>query len=130
MDNLLVIKRLYNLSHDQMEYQINDRISFRWFPGLDFGDMVLDAKMIWLYEDMLSQNEAYKELFGLFIEAIKAERYMTRTGLIVDAFFVEASKRRNTKEQREQLKRNVISEEWVVRNIRRNLRSEIRRPHG
>ncbi len=34
MDNLLmfkilVIKRLYNLSHDQTEFQINDRISFR-----------------------------------------------------------------------------------------------------
>ena len=117
MDNLLmfkilVIKRLYNLSHDQTEFQINDRISFRRFLGLDFGDTVPDAKTIWLYEDMLSKNEAGRELFEMFNQAIEKKGYMTRTGSIVDASFVEAPKRRNTREQREQLKQGEIPEEW------------------
>ena len=117
MDNLLmfkilVIKRLYNLSHDQTEYQINDRISFRRFLGLDFGDTVPDTKTIWLYEDMLSKSEAGKDLFDKFFGAISEKGYVTRTGSIVDASFVEAPKRRNTKEQREQLKKGEIPEEW------------------
>jgi IS5 family transposase len=113
MFKILVIKRLYNLSHDQTEYQINDRISFRRFLGLDFVDTVPDAKTIWLYEDMLSKDEAGKKLFDMFYEAIREKGYATRAGSIVDASFVEAPKRKNTKEEREQLKNGEIPEEWA-----------------
>lgn len=34
MFKILIIKRLYNLSHDQTEYQINDRLSFMRFLGI------------------------------------------------------------------------------------------------
>jgi IS5 family transposase len=117
MDNLLmfkilVIKRLYNLSYEQTEFQINDRISFRRFLGLDFGDTVPDDKTIWLYEDMLSKSEAGKDLFEMFFKAIEKKGYVTRTGSIVDASFIEAPKRRNTKEQREKLKKGMVPEEW------------------
>ena len=117
MDNLLmfkvmIIKRLYNLSFDQTEFQINDRISFRRFLGIDFGATVPDAKTIWLYEDMLSRNESGKKLFDLFFGEIEAKGYVTRSGSIVDASFMEAPKRRNTKEQREKVKEGEIPEEW------------------
>ena len=118
MDNLLmfktlIIKRLYNLSHEQTEFQINDRMSFMRFLGLDIGDRVPDEKTIWLYEDMLSKSEVGKELFDMFLSAIAEKGYVTRVGSIVDASFIEAPKRKNTKEQREKLKSGVIPEEWV-----------------
>jgi len=113
MFKTLVIKRLYSLSHDQTEYQINDRLSFMRFIGLGLGDRIPDAKTIWLYEDMLSKSEAGKELFDLFFEAIAAKGYVTRKGSIVDASFVEAAKRKNTKEQREELKYGAIPNEWA-----------------
>jgi IS5 family transposase len=112
MFKILIIKRLYNLSHDQTEYQINDRISFMRFLGLDFGSIVPDAKTIWLYEDLLSKSEVGKDLFDRFFCELEKQGYMTRTGSIVDASFVEAPKRRNTKEQREALKKGKIPEEW------------------
>lgn len=118
MDNLLmfktlVIKRLYNLSHAQTEYQINDRMSFMRFLGLDLGDRIPDENTIWLYEDMLAKSEAGKELFDMFFAAIAEKGYVTRTGSIVDASFIEAPKRKNTKEQREKLKSGEIPEEWL-----------------
>lgn len=113
MFKVLVIKRLYNLSHDQTEFQINDRITFMRFLGLDIGDSVPDAKTIWLYEDKLSKSEAGKELFDKFFEAIREKGYVTRTGSIVDASFIEAPKRKNTKEQREMLKQGVVPDEWA-----------------
>jgi len=112
MFKILVIKRLYNLSLDQTEYQINDRLSFMRFLGLGINDRVPDAKTIWLYEDLLAKSAAGKELFDLFFEAIAEKGYITRTGSIVDASFIEAPKRRNTKEQRETLKKGKIPEEW------------------
>lgn len=118
MDNLLmfktlVIKRLYNLSLDQTEYQINDRISFMRFLGLGLGDSIPDAKTIWVYEDLLSKSKAGKELFDMFFDAIAAKGYITRAGSIVDASFIEAPKRKNTKEQRETLKTGEVPEEWI-----------------
>jgi len=112
MFKTLIIKRLYNLSHDQTEYQINDRISFMRFLGMGINDIVPDAKTIWLYEDMLAENGAGKELFDMFYAAIGGKGYVTREGSIVDASFVEAPRRKNTKEQRETLKAGEIPEEW------------------
>ena len=113
MFKVLLIKRLYNLSHDQTEYQINDRISFMRFLGMDYGSVVPDAKTIWLYEDMLSKNGAGKQLFDKFFEALLERGYVTRAGSIVDASFIEAPKRKNSKEQREKLKNGEVPEEWA-----------------
>jgi IS5 family transposase len=112
MFKILVIKRLYNLSFDQAEYQINDRISFMRFLDLDLGECIPDAKTIWVYEELLSKSKVGKELFDLFFAAIGERGYVTRTGSIVDASFIEAPKRKNTKEQREALKRGEMPEEW------------------
>lgn len=113
MFKILVIKRLYNLSHDQTEFQINDRLSFMRFLGLDLGSTVPDAKTIWLYEDMLSKSEAGKELFDQFFGEILKAGYVTRAGSIVDASFMEAPKRKNTEEQRKTLKNGDVPKEWA-----------------
>ena len=112
MFKVLVIKRLYNLSYDQTEYQINDRMSFMRFLGLDIGDNIPDAKTIWLYEELLSKSETGKELFDLFFREIANKGYITRNGSIVDASFVESPRRKNTKEQREALKSGKTPDEW------------------
>jgi IS5 family transposase len=109
---ILIIKVLYNLSFDQIEYQINDRLSFMRFLGLSMGDQVPDAKTIWLYEDLLSKSDAGKEVFEKFFEIIDSKGYITKTGSIVDATFIETPHRKNTKEQRESLKEGNIPKEW------------------
>jgi IS5 family transposase len=113
MFKILIIKRLYNLSCDQTEFQINDRISFMRFLGMDFGSTVPDAKTIWLYEEMLSKSKVGKDIFDQFFLAILEKGYVTRVGSIVDASFIEAPKRKNTKEQRESLKKGEVPKEWA-----------------
>lgn len=44
MFKILVLQRLFNLSDDQTEYQITDRMSFQRFIGLSLGERVPDAK--------------------------------------------------------------------------------------
>ena len=43
-----VLQALYNLSDDQAEYQLRDRLSFMRFLGLGLEDAVPDAKTLWL----------------------------------------------------------------------------------
>jgi len=45
----IVLCSLYNLSDDQVEYQIRDRLSFMRFLGLGLEGKVPDAKTVWLY---------------------------------------------------------------------------------
>jgi hypothetical protein len=61
MSKTLIINRLYNLSYDQTEYQINDRISHALSWAGHTG-----RKNHRLHEDMLSASEAGKELFDVF----------------------------------------------------------------
>ena len=44
MFKILILQRLYNLSDEQTEYQITDRMSFMRFLGLDLKSPVPDAK--------------------------------------------------------------------------------------
>ena len=56
MFKILVLQRLFNLSDDQTEYQITDRMSFQRFIGLSLGERVPDAKMIWLFRDIVASR--------------------------------------------------------------------------
>src|SRR3984893_9885580 len=62
----LVLQALYNLSDDQAEYHLRDRLSFMRFLGLELEDTVPDAKTLWLYREALGKAGAVEELFDLF----------------------------------------------------------------
>ena len=45
---MLVLQKLYNISDEDLEYQVNDRLSFMRFLGLGLEDRVPDATTVWL----------------------------------------------------------------------------------
>ena len=49
MFKVLILQSLYNLSDDEMEYQIMDHLSFMRFLRLELDNRVPDAKTIWLF---------------------------------------------------------------------------------
>lgn len=109
---ILVLQRIYNLSDEQTEYQINDRMSFMRFLGLGLSDRIPDAKTIWLFRDTLTKANVIRELFDLFNEQLEKENLITRTGTIVDASFVEAPRQRNSKDENKELRAGNVPEEW------------------
>lgn len=108
-----ILQRLFNLSDDQTEYQINDRMSFMRFLNLSLGDNIPDAKTIWLFRDTLTQTKVIEELFRLFNRQLEKQGIITHTGTIVDATFVEAPRQRNTREENKTIKKGEIPEEWT-----------------
>lgn len=89
MFKILILQSLYNISDDVVEYQINDRLSFQRFLGIDIGDKVADAKTIWLFRDKLLKSGRYKEIFDLYTKTLENAGLITRSGSMVDATFVE-----------------------------------------
>ncbi len=66
MFKVLVLQARYNLSDDQTEYQIRDRLSFMRFLGLDLHQRIPDAKTIWLFRETWTQAGVIEKLFTQF----------------------------------------------------------------
>ena len=84
MFKTLVLSALYNLSDDQIEYQVRDRLSFMRFLGLGLGDRVPDAKTVWLYREALAKAGMVDELFAQFDGYLARQGYIARGGQILD----------------------------------------------
>ena len=80
MFKVLVLQALYSLSDDQAEFQIQDRLSFMRFLGLELGDHVPDAKTIWLFREHLVQAGAVENLFARFDKHLSKAGYTTIHG--------------------------------------------------
>ena len=104
MFKALLIQSLYNLSDDQLEYQIVDRASFKRFLGLKQSDKVPDSKTFWLFREQLIEKEVIEGLFKIFNETLDAAGVFANEGKMVDASFVEAPRQRNTREENKHIK--------------------------
>jgi IS5 family transposase len=105
MFKILILQKLYEISDEATEYQINDRLSFQRFLGLELGDKVPDAKTIWKYKEDLAESGKSKELFGLYNAVLEGAKIVTRKGSIVDATIMQRPQQRYNKEKKEREKR-------------------------
>jgi IS5 family transposase len=112
MFKIILLKRFYNLSDEQAEYQINDRLSFKEFLGLKSGDRVPDSRTIWLFQDNLIQKNLEEKLFALFHKYLDDLGLFVNEGKIVDASFVEVPRQRNKKEENEKIKSGEGADLW------------------
>ena len=112
MFKILILQRYYNLSEDQTEYQILDRLTFMRFLDLTLGDKVPDSKTIWLFKETIAQKGKTEELFNTFEELLESKGYIGKEGKIVDASFVEVPRQRNSREENKQIKEGKVPEEW------------------
>jgi IS5 family transposase len=112
MFKILILKTLYNLSDEQTELLIRDRLSFREFLGLSFSDTVPDARTIWLFAELLKDQEMERPLFDLFHEELARQGGVAKGGCMMDGTFVEAPKPRNSRTENDQIKRGEIPERF------------------
>jgi IS5 family transposase len=112
MFKIILLKRFYNLSDEQAEYQINDRLSFKEFLGLSSGDRVPDARTIWLFQDNLIQKDLEATLFEQFRMYLDNLGLFVNEGKIIDASFVEVPRQRNKKAENEKIKLGEGAELW------------------
>ena len=112
MFKICVLKFLYNLSDDNTELYIRDRLSFRHFLGLELSDRVPDAKTIWLFGERMREHGLERRLFERFNGQLERQGLAARGGHIVDGSFVEVPRQRNTREENEQIKKGEVPESF------------------
>ena len=119
MFKAIILCALYNLSDDQVEYQMRDRLSFVRFLGLTLADKVPDAKTVWLYREQLSQAGVIEALFNDFDGYLNTQGYRAMGGQIIDASIVAVPIQRNGRDENEQIILRLRS--GVVRHPRPGL---------
>lgn len=109
----MILQSLYNLSDDQLEFQIIDRASFKRFLGLKRSDKVPDSKTFWHFREQLTKSKLIEKLFDRFGEALQNAGIQANEGKMIDASFVEVPRQRNTREENKHIKETgTAPEAW------------------
>ena len=101
MFRMLVLQALHNLSDEQVEYQVRDRLSFPRFLRLGIEDRIPDGTTLWLFREKLAKAGLIERLFDRFDQHLGAQGYIARGGQIIDATLVAVPRQRNTREENE-----------------------------
>lgn len=112
MFKAIVLGALYNLSDEQLEHQLRDRLSFMRFLGLGLEDPTPDATTIWLYREQLVRAGLIDELFAAFDAHLKAQGWLAMGGQMIDASIVPVPKQRNTREENAAIKAGETPQGW------------------
>ena len=97
MFKVIFLQRYYGLGDHQIEYQIIDRTSFRHFLNIHTVRELPDEKTVWACKNKLAQAGVFDTLFDDFRKVLDDKGLCFNEGKIIDATFVEAPKRRNTR---------------------------------
>lgn len=103
MFKIVVLQRYYDLSEEQTEFQILDRLSFQQFLGLEGGGKVPDKNSIWDFKERLGEDGA-RALFERFDDYLWDAGLRAKGGKIVDASFTDVPRQHNTREENKHIK--------------------------
>lgn len=112
MTRLLVLQQLFNLSDEQMEFQLLDRLSFQRFAGLKNSARVPDRNTIWNVRERLVQAKVEHLIFDEVQRQLQLHGFNAREGQIIDASIVRAPTQHNSAEEQAQVKAGTAPTEW------------------
>ncbi len=113
MFKVLILQRYYTLSDDQIEYQINDRMSFMRFLNLTIADDIPDSKTVWNFKERLVDLGLAGPIFFLFLKELEHLNLILNEGRIIDASFIEMPRQRNSREENQQIKAGETPPKFV-----------------
>ena len=88
MTKLMFLQGWYTLSDEELEFQVNDRLSFQQFLG--FPKTVPDYSTVWRFREALTQDDTMDKLWDELQRQIDEKNIKVEKGSIQDATFVVA----------------------------------------
>ncbi len=115
---MVVVQGLYNLSDEQCEYQVLDRMSFQRFCRLDGALNVPDARTLWRFKQRLADKGlGGQTIFEEVGRELQRRGYIARGGQMVDATIVQAPITHVTSQEREVINRGEKPEGWSKKRL-------------
>jgi len=112
MVRVLLIQQLFNLSDEQMEFQLLDRLSFQRFVGLRDSSQIPDRTTIWLFKERLIAANASETIFAAVNRQLNQHGYIARGGQMIDASIVPVPRQGMTAEEKALVQQQATPAEW------------------
>lgn len=88
---ILLIQELFNLSDEQVEFQLQDRLSFQRFSGLRHSSQIPDHVTIGNFRALLSTDENTESMLDAVNRQMAKHGYLVRSGQMIEASIVQAA---------------------------------------
>lgn len=119
MVRLVFLQSLYNLSDEECEHQVLDRMSFQRFCRVDGLLNIPDARTLWKFKQRLAEGSlGGRAIFDSVSLQLQQHGYIPRGGQIVDASIVEAPITQASAKDREALNQGEKPEGWSQKKLR------------
>ena len=94
---MLFLQYTFNLSDEELEDQLIDRLSFQQFVGLSFEQEIPDFTTIWKFKEALVKGNLMDRVFSSIVSQIELE------GLILNATIIPSANKPLSKKRRDEL---------------------------
>ena len=84
------MQHMFNLSDEELEDQVIDRLSFQWFAGLSFDEDIPDFTTIWKFKEGLIEKGLMGKIFFHIVSEIEKKGLILKKGTIVDATIIQS----------------------------------------
>lgn len=96
---MMLLEQWYGLSDPECEAACRDRLSFRWFLGLGFGDAVPDQTALVRFGQRLASGSVMERLLGWVNDAFEEWGLILKQGTLIDATVIQSSRKAPPKDE-------------------------------
>lgn len=112
MVRVLLIQQMHNLSDEQMEFQLLDRLSYQRFVGLRSSSQIPDRTTIWTFRERLIAAGASESIFDAVNRQLAKHGFIARGGQMIDASFVQVPRQSLGKEEKAIVAQDAMPADW------------------
>lgn len=103
---MLFLQYAFNLSDEELEDQLVDRLSFQQFVGIGFFHEIPDFTTLWYFKEALVVHKLMDRIFSSINHQLELAGLILKKGTIADATIIESDNKPLSKQKREALETN------------------------
>jgi IS5 family transposase len=103
---MLFLQYAFNLSDEELEDQLIDRLSFQQFVGISFSQEIPDFTTLWYFKEALIKHNLMERIFSSINHQLELAGLILKKGTIADATIIESDNKPLSKKKREELEEN------------------------
>lgn len=100
---MMFLQHIFNLSDEELEDQLIDRMSFQQFVGLSFDEEIPDFTTIWKFKEALVKAGLMDSIFNAILSQLDAKGLIVKKGTMIDATIIQSGNRPLSNKKREEL---------------------------
>lgn len=103
---MLFLQYAFNLSDEELEDQLIDRLSFQKFVGISFSQEIPDFTTLWHFKEALVTHNLMDRIFSSINHQLELHGLILKKGTIADATIIKSDNKPLSKAKREALAQN------------------------